>query len=165
MALQLANKYTYQQVNASGKKTTRHGHFGTMFYKRILQRWIAINEWQEVKTMETKQAVSSILQILSFSLAQYHKLDDIQNLHINNRVHQHSRKIQQYANSFKYLSRHNIQPFNKIIVQNLDDYIKRQLYHIRLLISNYTLNTKFDTLLECITNNISLYISTDGARK
>ena len=87
-----------------------------------------------------------------------HKLDDKQNPHINNRVHQHSRKIQQYANSFKYLSRHNIQLFNKTIVQNLDDYIKRQLYHIRLLISNYTLNTKSDTLLECTTNNISIYI-------
>ena len=96
-----------------------------------------------------------------------HKLDDKQNPHINNRVHQHSRKIQQYANSFKYLSRHNIQLFNKTIVQNLDDYIKRQLYHIRLLISNYTLNTKSDTILECTTNNISIYIyiSIYGARE
>ena len=74
--------------------------------------------------------------------------------------------IQQKINhSSKYLSRHKIKPSNKTIIQNLDDYIKQQPYHIHLLISNYTLNTKSDSLLECITNNISLYISIDGARE
>ena len=34
-----------------------------------------------------------------------------------------------------------------------------------ILTSNYTLNTISDSLLECITNNIFIYISTDGARE
>ena len=76
--------------------------------------------------------------------------------------------IQQIINNlFKYLWHHNIQPANKIIIQNLDDFIKQQPYHIDLLISNYTLHTKSHSLLEYITNDISIYIyiSTDGTRE
>ena len=53
---------------------------------------------------------------------------------------------QQINNSFKYLSRHNIQRPNKKVIQNLDDYTTQQPYHIRLLISNYTLKAKSDSL-------------------
>ena len=67
--------------------------------------------------------------------------------------------------SFRYLAQHNIESFDKTIIHTLDEYIQQKLPHIRHLICNYSLHNTSDSLLECIINNSSLYMSIDGARE